>query len=81
MNLQQDAIIIYSFDGDETSNEIAVSGNGIESLSIEFSNLKSTELFAVDFCKAMSGDAEQKQFAQNQLNEPSLVPMMKAEQP
>ena len=48
-------------------NTNEASSNGIESLRIEFSNLKSTELFAVDFCKAMQGDVEQKQFAIDQL--------------
>ena len=61
LNLQQDGIIIYSFDYDGTSNTKEANVKDIKSLSIEFSNLKSTELFAVDFCKAMaSEDAQQK---------------------
>ena len=80
LNLQQDAIIIYSFEDElrfyDDSASTRANQSQIDRMSIEFSNQKVTDLFSIDLCKAMKEpETHQRTLAHEILAQPSLIQM------
>ena len=82
LNLQQDAVIIFSGDDDNHVANATVgsyqSQNDVNSLNIEFSNCKSAELLGTDLSQALASEnTDEKEFAQSRLILPQFVQMEK----
>ena len=82
LNLQQDAVIIFSGQDDNHAANASVgsyqSQNDVNSLKIEFSNCKSAELLGTDLSQALASEnTDEKEFAQSRLILPQFVQIEK----